>query len=126
MVSMSVVATVTRATSFAKDKLRELGLTSGTASKEFGAAIDLTDPVPPSLPIAVNTPDLNKIEFYIIQVTSGTIVLREVSGSNHANYIDKEVSGTIIASGQNIYQLLVVGILEGTPFVEILGMGSRV
>lgn len=123
-VTYSVSATITRATQFDRNVFRTIGLTSGDARKEFSATVDLTTDPLPQFPILVNTPDVTKIRFVVIQVTGGTALVRLTQSNNLYNNIDLSLSGTTIMSGVELTQITILNTPTGSCFIEIFGMGN--
>lgn len=123
-VTYSVSATLTRATQFDRNVFRTMGLTSGSATKEFSATADLTTIPLPTFPILVNTPDVTQINFLVIQVTGGTATVRLTQSNNLYNNIDLNLSGTTIMSGIELTQVTIIGTPTGSAYVELFGMGT--
>ena len=123
MITYSVTATVTRATQFDRNEFRKIGLTSGDASKEFSASVDLSVSPLPTFPILIATPNISTIKFLVIQVSGGEALIRLTHSSQVYNNIDLPVSGTVILSGIELSQVCVLGTPSGLCFIEAFGMG---
>lgn len=123
-VTLSVSATITRATQFDRNVLRTLGMNSGDASKEFAGVADLTTIPLPTFPILINTPDITKIKFLVIVVTGGTATIRLTQSNDMYNNIDLQLSGTTIMSGIELSRVTVMGTQTGYAYVELFGMGQ--
>jgi hypothetical protein len=123
-VTYSVSATLTRATQFDRNVFRTMGLTSGSATKEFSATADLTTIPLPTFPILVNTPDVTQINFLVIQVTGGTAKIRLTQANQTYNNIDLNLSGTTIMSGIELTQVTILGTPTGQCYIECFGMGN--
>ena len=123
-VTYSVSATVTRATQFDRSEYRKFGLTSGTATKEFSATVDLTVVPLPQFPILINTPNVTSIQFVVIQVTGGTALVRLTQSNDLYNNIDLNLSGTAILSGITLSQITVLNTPTGSCYIEVFGVGA--
>lgn len=120
----NVTANVTRSTAFGRDVFRgPIGLTSGTATKEFGQTIDLTKNPLPLFPILVVSSNITSVQFLMIQVTGGGIAkIRLTKDAPIYNTLDLDISGTLIMSGVNIQQITVLGV-DTNCLIECVGMG---
>ena len=124
MVTYSVTATVTRSTQFGRAEFRKVGMNSGEANKEFAAAVDLTVNPLPTFPILINTPNISRVKFLGIQVTGGTALVRLSQSEQVYNNIDLPISGTLLLSGCDLSQIVVLGTPSGQCFIEFFGMGE--
>lgn len=125
MITYSVTATVNRSTQFGRTEFRKIGMTSGSeASKEFSQSIDLTVTPLPTFPLLINTVNITSIKFLGIQVTGGTALIRLTQSEQVYNNIDLPISGTLLLSGCDLSQVVVLGTPSGQCFIEIFGMGE--
>lgn len=150
MITYTATGQLVRATKFDRTTFRKFALTSGTsADKEFSSSVDLTKLPYPTFPLLILTPGIDTVKFLFIQVTGGTAVIRltQKQTNSVANYIDLDVSGTVLMSGISLGQIAVIGtkvngllvtgpIITGVPpnqvitqpeiepvFIEFIGMG---
>jgi hypothetical protein len=124
MITYSVSATVTRATAFNRTEFRKMGMSSGEASREFSASVDLTVTPLPTFPILINTADITHIRFLGIQVTGGTALIRLSQSEQVYNNIDLPIEGSMLLSGCDLSQVVVLGTPSGQCFIEFFGMGN--
>lgn len=150
MLTHTITGIYSRSTKFNKKTIKEIALTSGDAEKEFSCSIDLRQVPYPTFPLLVLTPNISVVNFLWIQVTGGTAVIRftQKQPNNVTNYIDMDISASVVFSGVNLSQIAVIGTkvngllvtgptIVGTPpnttivqpeiepvFIEISGMGN--
>lgn len=124
MITYSVKATVTRASRYNRTEFRTIGMNSGEAEKEFSASVDLTTTPLPTFPILINTPNISRIKFLGIQVTGGTALIRLSQSEQIYNNIDLPLEGTLLLSGCDLSQVVILGTPSGQCFIEVFGMGE--
>ena len=123
-VTYSVQATVFRSTNFDRETFRKLGLTSERAEDEFASSVDLSKIPLPTFPILIPTAAATTINFVGIVVTGGMVTIRLTTGNLNFNNIDLPLQGTLLMSGVELSQIVILGVVSGKPYVEVFGSGS--
>lgn len=120
----SVSASINRATEFGKTLFRQIGMNSGSATKEFAQTIDLRVTPLPLFPILIVTSDITSVKFLYIQVTGGTATIRLTKNASIYNNIDLDVAGTLLLSGVSLSQITILGTPTESCYIEICGSGT--
>lgn len=124
-VTYSVTGTVYRSTNFDRAEFRKFGMTSHPGEDEFSSSMDLSViPDPPIFPILIPTAAVTTINFLGISVTGGKVTVRLSKDAEVFNNIDLPVQGTLLLSGVELNQVLIIDVVSGKPFVEVWGSGS--